>query len=174
MLFNRSNKIVFSNRVISSICFFIFLFILIYIYNTDWHDHIARDKLSVGFFPKGTLFLAIFFCVGMFFNKQGKNVPKLLKDFDHKILMVCLFGLIICWLYFIVLLMLGFILTTFLFTSLTTYFLGPKSWKSSIITSIIITFSTYGFFSLLQVELPIGTLWIWTFSLLIINKKPNW
>jgi len=158
MVFSRLHKLVFSNRVIGLICISVFLFLLIYIYKAEWSEHVARDKISVGLFPKWTLFLAIFFSVGMIFNKYREDVPVLLQDFNYKTLIISLLGLFFCWLYFFVLTYLGFIVTTFFFTALATFFLGPKSWKTSLVLALIITFFTYGFFYLLQVELPVGDL----------------
>ena len=158
MVLSRLRKVVFTNRVIGGICTAVFLLLLIYIYNAEWSERIARDNISAGLFPKWTLFSAILFSIGMIFNKHRKDVPIQLKDFNHKTLIISLLGLFICGLYFFALLYLGFIIATFLFTALSTFFLGPKSWKTSILLALIITFLTYGFFYLLQVDLPSGEL----------------
>jgi len=117
----------------------------------DWSQKTARDGITAGFFPKAILILAIILCIGMAVNIYSNEVPKSLENFDFKNLIYVIISLFICWGYFLLLLEVGFFISSFLFLSLTIYFLGPGSWKISIVTTLIIVFFVYTFFILIQV-----------------------
>ncbi len=141
----------FTNKVISIILLSIFLILLIYTYNMDWSQKTARDGITAGFFPKAILILSMIFCIGMAVNTYSNEVPESLEEFDFKNLIYVVISLFICWGYFLLLLELGFFISSFLFLSLSIYFLGPGSWKVSLITTLIIIVFVYTFFSLIQV-----------------------
>lgn len=154
-MFSWFNKFVISDRVVSIILLFILLLLLIYTYNSDWSDRVGRDNVSAGFFPKAVLIMSIFFCLGIYFSKYSSEVPEKLKNFDSRTLIISVSTLFLCWVYFKLILKFGFIIPSFIFLYLTIYYLGPKSWKISLTTSIIIIFFIYTFFTLLQVPTEI-------------------
>lgn len=142
----------FTNKRISMILLSIFFTLLIYTYNMDWSQKAARDGITAGFFPKAALILAILFCIGMALNTYKNEVPEKLKSFDFKNLFYVIISLFICWGYFLLLLRLGFLISSLVFLFLSIYFLGNRSWKVSIITSVIIIAVVYIFFNLIQVQ----------------------
>ncbi len=144
-------NIEFNNRTISIILLILFTLLLIYTYNTEWSTKVARDDISAGFFPKAILILAIIFCLGMALNKQSREIPNKLADFKFKNLIFVVLSLLVSWIYFIILLEVGFIISSSLFLFLTTYFLGPRSFKISIVTTIIMIVFVYSFFTIIQV-----------------------
>lgn len=144
-------NIEFNNRTISIILLIIFSLLLIYTYNTEWSTKVARDDISAGFFPKAILILVIILCLGMALNKQSKEVPGKLDEFQFKNLIFVILSLFVSWIYFLILLEIGFIISSSLFLFLTTYFLGPRSFKISIVTTIIMIVFVYSFFTIIQV-----------------------
>ena len=144
-------NIEFNNRTISIILLIIFSLLLIYTYNTEWSTKVARDDISAGFFPKAILILVIILCLGMALNKQSKEVPGKLDEFQFKNLIFVILSLFVSWIYFLILLEIGFIISSSLFLFVTTYFLGPRSFKISIITTIIMIVFVYSFFTIIQV-----------------------
>lgn len=84
-------------------------------------------------------------------SKENYNAKKSLEEFDFKNLFYVIISLFICWGYFLLLLEMGFFISSFLFLFLSIYFLGPGSWKVSIITTLIIIVIVYTFFILIQV-----------------------
>ncbi|UKS66467.1 tripartite tricarboxylate transporter TctB family protein [Rossellomorea marisflavi] len=101
-------------------------------------------------------FILLFLSVLLYFSKSEENEEEKLPKGEGKVILAVL-GFVL--MFILLLEPLGFVLTTFLFISINSRFLGYKKWVSNIIVSLALPLSIYFLFvSFLKIQLPSGIL----------------
>lgn len=109
--------------------------------------------LGPGFFPRLISCIMIILCVPYFLQiYRSKN-----RDVKIQISKIAFLMIVVCILYVLLLNVIGYVITTFLYVMVSIYILGGKSSLSDVIAALIIVATLYGVFRLvLLVPLPSG------------------
>jgi len=146
------------NRWIGVILCVLFAILFINILESDWANRVARDNVIVGLLPllaTGSCFLS---SLGIALDKNaGKQEQALLTVTPRKLLIMLIF-LVLSWVYFEIMRIVGFVTTTVPAFILATYYLGVRNWKLAVIIGLGVTVLVYFVFQVMRVQLPQGLL----------------
>lgn len=142
-----------TNRKIG-LTFSILSIILFYhIYNSSWAWRKSLDNVSIGFFPLIVTLLLFLLSLVLAFDRQSLMVAKKLETLTITLPLVGFINGIILLVYFYVLRLIGFSLSTVVFLSLAIYYLGLRSPFKSLLASLVIMLITYFIFYFLGFRL---------------------
>lgn len=151
-------KVSINNRILGLILILLFVFLLLYVYNSDWAFRRARDNVALGFFPAIGLGLSILFALFLLIDRHSREVPKLLENPDARMFYIPLFAIILSWLYLLFINWIGFIIGSILALTPAIFILGFDSIKKALISAALISLVIYAIFTLLGIMLPKGLL----------------
>ena len=147
-----------SNRGVGSVLLLTSAALLIYLFLSPWTYIELTGGFRLGFFP--ALYALLLFALSFFliFDSHRNEVPADLKSFTFKRFLIVLLTLGVCFLYFLGMVRIGFLIVTPFFMFLGVYALGLRSWRKCIIWAVAIAAIIYSAFSILGIELPPGVL----------------
>jgi hypothetical protein len=131
-----------------------FSVVLVYIRLTPWASREARDGFSLGFFPSFAICFSIIFSLILVSDSRRRETPPGLANLTLKSFLVAVVTLTICGIYFALMERIGFVIITPIVFPFAMYFLGLKSWRTVIVSSVVITATLYFLFSIMGIELP--------------------
>lgn len=145
------------NTLNKKLAFFLALLSILYLalsFSLPAYPYVPVDSDAV---PIVLGFILLFLSFLLYFHKEAQKEEKnRLPKGEMKVLFIVL-GFIL--LYIIVLEIIGFILTSFLFIYFNSRFLGYKKWLTNLIVSLAIPLFIYLLFDIfLQIQLPQGIL----------------
>ena len=147
-----------TNRGIGIILTVVLVAFLIYLQLSPWTHKKVRDGFTLGFFPVLAVVLLIIFSVSLILDTRRKEIPKDLKDFTFKSFLGGILILIATGCYFAVMVEVGFLILTPCYLILFIYLLGLKSWRTCVVSALIMTLVVYGAFSAIGIRMPAGIL----------------
>ncbi len=131
---------------------------LIYLQLSPWVHRKLRDGFTLGFFPVVGVVLMMFFSAALIFGSRRKQSVGELDSITGKALLFCSVLVLGCWVYFELMLRIGFLLVSPIFLLVFVYTLGMGSWRNSLLAGVIMTVVVYAVFRLLGITLPPGIL----------------
>lgn len=147
-----------TNRGIGIIFTVVLIAFLIYLQLSPWVHKKVRDGFALGFFPVLAIVLLIIFSVLLILDTHRKEIPKDLKDFTLKSFLGGLVILIATGCYFAIMIEIGFLIITPFYLIIFIYLLGLKSWRTCVVSALIMTLVVYGAFSAIGIPMPAGIL----------------
>ena len=147
-----------TNRGIGIIFCIILVAFLIYLQLTPWVHHKVRDGFSLGFFPVLAVVLLIIFSALLIVDSRRNEVIDELKTFSFKSFLGGLVILIATGCYFAIMQEVGFLITTPIYLTIFIYLLGLKSWRTCVVSALIMTVTVYAAFSSIGISMPAGLL----------------
>jgi hypothetical protein len=147
-----------SNQGIGVLLALFFVGIMIYLEFKPWSHVILRDGFTLGFLPRVSTGLLIIFSAIMTFDKHRRVVLGKTEQIRFTALLNTVIISATCYAFFYLMRLVGFLLVAPFFLVLSIRLFGIKSWKTSVITALVITVVIYGIFRLLGIPLPAGIL----------------
>ena len=145
-----------SNQGIGLILTLFFVGMLVYLELSDWAHVVLRDGFTLGFLPEVSTVLLIIFSVIMLFDGHRKAVLSKAKEIAFTSLAYTVTITAICYVYFYLMCIVGFLIVAPFFLTFSIHLLGIKSWKTSIISGLVISVAIYSVFRTLGITLPAG------------------
>jgi len=147
-----------TNRGIGIIFTIVLVAFLIYLQLSPWVHRTVRDGFKLGFFPVLAIVLLIIFSVLLIVDPRRNEIPEALKNFSLKSFLGGIVILIATGCYFAIMQEIGFLIVTPIYLILFIYLLGMKSWRTCVVSALIMTVSVYAAFSSIGIRIPAGIL----------------
>ncbi len=147
-----------SNQAIGVILSLVVIAHLIHLFLSPWVYRKVFDGFYLGFFPIACGALLLLLSLILTFDSHRKEKPANLMTLTIKSFLTVILILGGCWVYFMVMREIGFLIITPIFLLLFMYTLGLKSWRKCIAGAVVTTAIVYVIFSLLGLKLPAGIL----------------
>lgn len=160
----NSQSWVKTNRGIGIISTIALVAFLIYLQCSPWVHRTVRDGFKLGFFPVLSVVLLVIFSILLIIDSRRKEVPKELADFTFKSFLGGIAILLATGAYFAIMEEIGFLIVTPIYLIIFIYLLGMKSWRSCVVSALIMTVTVYAAFSSIGIPMPAGLLsGVWFF-----------
>ena len=147
-----------TNQGVGTIFLAVQIAFLIYLQLSPWVHREVRDGFTLGFFPVLAVVLMMIFSLILLFDKQRGEILKELETFTGKSFIGGILILIGTGCYFGIMEEIGFLIVTPCYLIIFIYLLGLKSWRTCVISSLIMTVTVYAAFSAIGVRIPAGVL----------------
>jgi len=147
-----------TNRGIGIIFTIFLVAFLIYLQLSPWVHRTVRDGFKLGFFPVLAIVLLIIFSVLLIVDPRRNEIPEELKNFSFKSFLGGMVILIATGCYFAIMQEVGFLIVTPIYLIIFIYLLGLKSWRTCVVSALIMTVTVYAAFSSIGVRIPAGLL----------------
>ncbi len=147
-----------TNQGIGSLFVIALVAFLIYLQLSPWVHRKVRDGFALGFFPVLATILMIIFSVVLIFDRHQRRTTGGMQDFTGKSFLGGLVILIGTGVYFLAMQEIGFLIVTPCYLTIFIYMLGLKSWRTNVISALIMTGAVYGAFSAIGINIPAGIL----------------
>jgi hypothetical protein len=147
-----------SNQAIGVILSLVLTALLGQLLFSPWVFRRLADGFYLGFFPILSVGLLLLVSLTLIFDSQRKKIPAELENLTSKSFLWALLMLGGCWLYFVAMREIGFLIITPIFLFLTAYILGLRPWWKCIIGAVTMKTIVFLMFSLLGIKLPPGIL----------------
>ena len=147
-----------SNQGIGLLLIIFFVGMMIYLELVPWSHTVLRDGFTLGFLPKVSTALLIVSSAIMTFDSHRKIVPGKAAEIAFSSLLYSVVISAVCYAFFQLISLVGFLLVTPFFLILAIRLFGIKSWKTPVISGIVITVAIYAIFRILGIPLPAGIL----------------
>lgn len=125
---------------------------------SPWVHERLRDGFTLGFFPVTGVVLMMIFTVTLIFDGNRRERIQELEDMKWKWFLFCVAVLLVCSVYFYLVLEIGFLLVSPVFLTFYIFMLRMRPWTSCASAGVVMTVLVYGLFRLIGIELPPGIL----------------
>lgn len=142
-----------SNQGVGCILTLLLIALFSYVQCSSWAHRELRDGFTLGFFPSIAIFLSLFFSTILIFDSRRKKVLPDLENLTFKHFLCSIIAVIVCWIYFLLMKKIGYLVTTPFFLLFSMYLLGLKSWRNVILAAAIMTVTIYWIFTVMGIEL---------------------
>jgi len=132
--------------------------LLLYVQLTPWAHRKLRDGFYLGFFPTFAIALMMVCSIIIIVDSRRKLVPAGLEKITLNTFLVAFAEVVLCWIYFALMLKIGYLIVTPVFLFIGMYLLGLKPWKQVLLIAAIMTILTNIIFFFMGIELPLGLL----------------
>ena len=147
-----------SNQGVGFILTLVLIVFLIYLELSPWVHREVRDGFTLGFFPVLAVVLVLIFYLILLVDTHHKETAGDLRTFTFKPFLGGVLIIIATWFYFAVMRKVGFLLVTPVYLLFFIYILGLKSWRTCVVSAVVMTVVVYGAFTAIGIRLPPGIL----------------
>ena len=147
-----------TNRGIGIIFLILLVAFFVYLQLSPWVHKKVRDGFALGFFPVLAIVLLIIFSLVMLFDRHRREIIEGLDTFTGKSFLGGILILIGTGCYFGIMQEIGFLIVTPCYLIIFIYLLGLKSWRTCVISALVMTVVVYAAFSAIGVQIPAGVL----------------
>ncbi len=131
---------------------------MLFLQLSPWVHERLRDGFTLGFFPVTGVVLMMIFTVTLILDGNRRERIEELEGMRWKWFLFCIAVLLVCSVYFYLILEIGFLLVSPVFLSIFIFMLRMRPWTSCLISGVAMTVLVYGLFRSIGIELPSGIL----------------
>ena len=135
--------------------------LLIYLFNmwfSTWVHHELRDGFTLGFFPILGMIAMVLCSMALSVDRFRNEIHEEMNNVDLRDLVYCVGVSVVTFVFFELMLKVGFLLAGPVFLFGLIYFFGVRPWRSALISAVIIAVCVYALFRTLGIALPSGIL----------------
>lgn len=147
-----------TNQGVGSLLTVCLALFLIHLQLSPWVHEKLRDGFTLGFFPVVGVVSMMVFTVVLVLDGWRKERIQELSGMTWRAFFFCLAVLAGCWVYFELIVRVGFLLVSPFFLPIFMYSLGMRPWSSSLVAGFVVTAIVYAVFRLIGIQLPPGIL----------------
>lgn len=153
------SKWIKTNRGIGVCLAGLIILLLIYLFTQGWVYQTLRDGFRLGFFSVISAVTMLACSVALIFDRHKEAVEDNVAIADRLDFIIPVVAMLVCYVYFRAAWFLDFLIITPLFLIASTYALGIRPLKTSIMAGVIISVVIYILFRLIGIELPTRIIW---------------
>ncbi len=131
---------------------------LLYLQFSPWVHERLRDGFTLGFFPVTGIVLMMVFTVTLILDGNRRERIEELENMRWRWFLFCVAILLVCSVYFYLILEIGFLLVSPVFLAVFIFMLRLRPWTSCVTAGAVMTILVYALFRLMGIELPPGIL----------------